>query len=145
MKNLKIFPNGAAFALLIFVILACNFSTANLGSLKTSKDKEATTEASSFNSGDTLYGKATVANNPGKVKVKFYLIAEDVKELNKGETLKGSDVSVDVEGDGVASYSVPVSDGFPAGTYVLHADMMNENGEKKDSKTANVIVTGDSE
>lgn len=139
MKNLKTF--SIAIALLVFVAIGCNMSTANLSSLKTSKDKEGTSETTTFKSGDTLYGKAQVSNNPDKVKVKFYLVAEDVKELSKGETLKGSDVSVEIPGDGVANYSVPVSEGFPAGKYMLHADMMNEAGEKKDSKTTTVTIT----
>lgn len=143
MKNLKMF--SVAIALLMFAALGCNFSTANLSGLKTYKDKEGTTEATTFKSGDTLYAKAPVANNPDNVKVEFYLVAEDVKELNKGETLKGSDVSVVVPGDGAATYSVPVSDGFPPGKYMLHADMLNEQGEKKDSKTTAVTVTGDEE
>jgi hypothetical protein len=116
-------------------------STANLGDLTTSTDKEGKNTTSGFKSGDTLYGSVPVKNNPGKVKVKFYLVAEDVKGLTKGETLKGSDVSVDINGDGTASYNVPVSPGFLAGTYKLNADMVNEAGEKKDGKTVNVTVT----
>lgn len=143
MKNIKSF--SIAVLLLAFVALACNFSTANLSGLKTYKDKEGTSEATAFKPGDMLYAKAPVANNPGKVKVKFYLVAEDVKDLSKGETLKGSDVSVEVPGDGAATYSVPVSEAFPAGKYMLHADMMNEQGEKKDSKTTTVTVSDESE
>ena len=123
------------------VMQGCSFSTANMSSLKTSTDKEGKTETSSFKSGDTLFGRAQISNNPGKVKVKFTLVAEDVKGLNKGETLKGSEVSVDIQGDGVANYNVPVSPGFLAGTYKLNADMLNDAGEKKDGKSANVTVT----
>lgn len=141
MKKTQIFFVTSVLAFAVLAAAACNFSTANLSSLKLSKDKEGKSEATSFKSGDTLYGKALVANNPGKVKVKLYLVANDVKGLNKGETLKGSEVSVDVDGDGAASYTVPVSEGFPAGTYTLNADMMNDSGEKKDSKTANVTIT----
>jgi hypothetical protein len=108
--------------------------------LKTSKDKDGKTEASSFQNGDTLHGKAIVANNPGKVKVKLYLVADDVKGLTKGETLKGSEVSVDLNGDGTAAYTVPVTEGFLPGSYKLNADMINDAGEKKDSKTANVTI-----
>lgn len=127
---------------LAFAALACNFSSANLSSLKTSKDKEGKQEASSFKGGDTLYAQAVVSNNPGKVKVKFYLVADDVKGLTKGETLKGSDVSVDLDGDVPAVYNVPVTAGFLPGTYTLNADMINEAGEKKDSKTAKITVAG---
>lgn len=132
----------AICALAIFSAgFACSFSTANLGDLKTSTDKEGKSGTSSFKSGDTLYGNVPVQNNPGKVKVKFSLVAEDVKELKKGDVLKGSDVSLDIEGDKMASYNVPVSAGFPGGKYKLNAEMINEQGEKKDSKTVDVTVT----
>jgi hypothetical protein len=140
MKNLKITLVVNLFMLFILMMQGCSFSTANMSSLETSKDKEGKQKSSTFKSGDTLYAKANIANNPGKVKVKYYLVADDVKGVNKGETLKGSDVSVDLDGDGVASYNVPVAPGFPGGTYTLNADMINENGEKKDSKTAKVTV-----
>lgn len=141
MRKFGLFTIAGFLALTIFMAQGCNFSTANLSSLKTSKDADGKTEASSFTTGETLYANAVVANNPGKVKVKFQLLAEDVKGINKGEMLKGSDVTVDIPGDGVAKYSVPVSPALPAGSYKLNADMMNEDGEKKDSKTANVTIT----
>ncbi len=140
MKNSQKFLSVSLFALLIFVLQACSFSTANMSSLKVSKDKAATAEASSFKTGDTLYGQAEVSNNPGTVKVKYALVAEDAKGLTKGETLKGSDVSVDIKGDGAAEYNLPITQGVPAGTYKLNADMINEQGEKKDSKSANVTI-----
>ena len=141
MKNLVIFMIIGILGFALLVAQGCSFSTANMSSLKTSKDEAGKTEASSFTTGDTLYANAQIANNPGKVKVKFSLVAEDVKGLNKGDVLKGSEVSVEIPGDGVAKYNVPVSLGFLAGTYKLNADMMNEAGEKKDSKSANVTVT----
>lgn len=132
----------AICALAIFSAgFACSISTANLGDLKTSTDKEGKTGTGSFKSGDTLYGNVAVQNNPGKVKVKFSLVAEDVKELKKGDVLKGSDVTIDIDGDKMASYNVPVSAGFPGGKYKLNAEMINEQGEKKDSKSVDVTVT----
>ena len=144
MKNLKSFAIVSVFAVLMVVVQACNFSTANMSSLTTSKDKEGKQTASSFSAGDTLYARAAISNNPGKVKVKFYLVADDVKGMTKGETLKGSNVSADVDGDGAGLYNVPVSAGFLPGTYTLNADMINDSGEKKDSKNAKVTVTGGS-
>lgn len=126
---------------LIFVAAACNMSTANLSGLTTSTDKEGKTASSSFKTGDTIYGRAPVANNPGKVKVKFTLTAEDVKGTAKGESLKGTDAEVELEKDGVATYTLPVVPALPGGKYKLTADMMNEAGEKKDSKSAEITVT----
>lgn len=132
---------GAGVLALIIIAAGCSFSTANLSGLTTSTDKEGKTPSSSFKTGDTIYGIAKVANNPGKVKVKFYMTAEDVKGMTKGDTLKGSEVSLDVDGDASATFNVNVVPAFPAGTYKLNADMLNDKGEKKDSKSANITVT----
>lgn len=126
---------------LIFVAAACNMSTANLSGLTTSTDSDGKTATSSFKTGDTINGRAPVANNPGKVKIKFAMTAEDVKGLTKGDVLKGSEVSVDIEKDGVATYTLPVVPAMPGGKYKLTADMLNEAGEKKDSKSADITVT----
>ena len=128
-----------AFAFI--VLQGCNVSTANLSSLKTSTDKDGKTESTSFKTGDTLNAKAQVSNNPGKVKVKFYWVAEDVKGQTKGETLKGSEVSTDIEGDKSADYSLTISPALTGGTYMLNADMLNEAGEKKGNKSVKVTVT----
>jgi hypothetical protein len=145
MKKIVIFLIAGLLLASVVIFQGCSFSTANLSSLRTSKDKEGKSESTKFEAGDTLYGSAAVSNNPGKVKVKLYLTVDDVHGLTKGDTLKGSDVSVDVDGDGAAAYSVPVSAGFPAGTYKLNADMLNDSGEKKDSKSVNVTIAAPSE
>ena len=132
---------GTAVAALFMLAAGCSFSTANLSSLKTSTDKEGKTASTSFKTGDTLYANAQVSNNPGTVKVKFTLVVEDVKGMTKGETLKGSEVSVDVKGDGVGQFNVNVVPAFPGGKYKLNADMINEAGEKKDGKSVDVTVT----
>jgi hypothetical protein len=140
MKKTGLFLGAGVIALFI-IAAGCSFSTANLSGLTTSTDKEGKTASTSFKTGDTIYGKAPVANNPGKVKVKFTLTAEDVKGMTKGDALKGSDVSVDIDGDGSATYNVNVVPAFPGGTYKLTADMLNDKGEKKDSKSVNITVT----
>lgn len=128
-------------SMLAFVALACNMSTANMPSLTTSTDADGKSASSSFKTGDTIHAQAPIANNPGTVKVKFALKADDAKGLTKGEMPKGTDVSVDIKGDGTAKYSLPVSAGLPAGKYTLEADMINEAGEKKDGKTTSITVT----
>jgi hypothetical protein len=134
MKKSLTFSIVSIFALFILFAMGCNVSTANLSSLKTSKDKDGKEETTSYKVGDTIYAKAAVSNNPGKVKVKISLADP------KGETLKGSEVNVDLDGDGAASYSLPTGEGMPAGSYKLTADMINEAGEKKDTKSATITI-----
>lgn len=126
---------------LLAVGLACNFSTANMSSFKVGKDKAVTQESASFKAGETLYGAAVISNAMSKTTVKFQLSADDVNGMTKGEMIKGSNVDVQVpEGGGTATYSVPLPGNIPGGKYVLSADMMNENGEKKDGKTVAITI-----
>jgi hypothetical protein len=137
MKKQSIFNSVAVTAIALFLLLACNASTANMSSLKTSTDKEGKSETTKFKIGDTMYGAATISNNPGKVKVKLYLADP------KGETISGTEVSVDLDGDGVAKYNLTLPEGIASGTYKLNADMLNDAGEKKDSKSADVTIEGE--
>lgn len=130
-----------ALLALVVVAMACNMSTANMSGLTTSTDDGGKSASSSFKTGDTIHAQAPIANNPGTVKVKFALKADDAKGLTKGEVVKGSEVSVDIKGDGFGKYSLPVTAGLPAGKYTLEADMINEAGEKKDGKTTSITVT----
>ena len=140
MKKSPVMSLVAVFALLAFIALGCNFSTANMSSLKLSKDAGGSQEASSFTAGDTIYANATISNNPGKVSVKFKLTAETAEGMTSGEVVKGSEVSVELNSDGVAKYQIPVPEGAPAGTYKLTADMHNDSGERKDGKTAMLTI-----
>ena len=50
---------------------ACNMGTANMAGFKLFKDKDGKTETTSYKGGETIYGRAVIANNGGKVKVKM--------------------------------------------------------------------------
>lgn len=132
MKNLKTF--SIALGLIVFVALGCNMSTANMSSLKVGKDAAASSESTSFKPGETIYAVAMISNNPGKVKVNFQMTD------STGKALPGSEVSLDIDGDRTANYSLPLPESFDAGSYKLTADMINDAGEKKDSKTVSVTV-----
>jgi hypothetical protein len=119
---------------------ACNMSTANLAEVKTGKDKDVTQPASSFKAGETIYATAAVANNPGKVTVKVYITVDDAPGMTKGSTVPNSEATMPVDGDGTVRYNFPTSAATKGGKFTVVADMMNENGEKKDSKSASFTV-----
>jgi hypothetical protein len=140
MKNTRLLLGAGLFALVI-LIQACNVSTANMSSFKTYSDKEGKVETTSFKAGETVYAKATIANNPGQVKVKFSMIPEaDFDDIKKGESIKELETSYDLKGDGVATYTFTPTADFPGGTFKVNADMLNEANEKKDSKSANITI-----
>ena len=129
--------------LLLVSAAACSFSvsTANLSSLKLSKDKSASQETSSFNAGDTIYAVAVVSNAPGKVKVKGRLAFEDVPGEQSGP-VPGLETTLDLAGSGTATFNfTPAADGWPKGKYKVEVMMLDENGEQKDQKSASFTVS----
>jgi hypothetical protein len=119
---------------------ACNFSftTASISSLKTASDKAGTQETTAFKGGESLHAKAVVSN-AGKVSVKFYLLADEVPGAKKGDVVPGSEVKVDLPSSGTADFDVT----FPptwSGKYSVVADLLNESGEKTESKSVNFTL-----
>jgi hypothetical protein len=130
-----------ATGLLLFVVLACNVSTANLSSLKIGKDKTASSESSTFGPNDTVYAVGTVSNAPGKVKVKGLLAFEDV-EGQKAGPVPGLEKTLDLEGSGTATYTfTPPPDGWPKGKYKIEVILMDESGTQKDQKSGTFSVS----
>lgn len=126
---------------LLVAVLACNFSTTNLSSLKLGKDKTVSAEASKFGPSDTVYAVATVANAPGKVKVKGVLNFEDVPGKTKGP-IEGWEKTLELDGSGTATYTLsPPTDGWPKGTYKLDVTLTNESGRQKDQKSATFSIS----
>ena len=119
---------------------ACSPSTANLSDVRTGKDKDVAEATTTFKAGDTVYANASVANNPGKVKVNMYLTVDDAPGMTKGAMIPNSDVSMEVDGDGTVRYNFPTSATTKGGRFTIVADMLNENGEKKDSKSTSFTV-----
>lgn len=137
MKNLL--GLGIVAVVLFTAAFACNYSTANLSSLKTMKEKDGA-ETASYKAGDTIYANATVSNNGGKVSVKMYMTVEDAPGMKKGDVIPNSEVKLDIDGDGVAKYNYPTYATTKGGKFNVVAEMYNDAGEKKDSKTAAITV-----
>lgn len=125
-----------ALCLVLSVVIGCSFTTANISSFKLAKDKAGNQAASDFKAGDTIYGLAQISNNGGKVKVKFRLLGE------AGDAVKDSEVTVDMEGDGVATYTLTTPQTMKGGNYKVVAEMLTDGNEKKDEKTATFKMTG---
>jgi hypothetical protein len=130
--------------LLLMFVAGCKVSctTANVSSLKLSKDKEGNIQTKEFAPGDTVYATATVSNNASKVTLKFRLVTEKVEGKPDNTLVAGSEVSVDVPASGDASYHVTIPpSGFPAGRYRVEVAMLY-NDEQKDKKSDTFTVKG---
>jgi hypothetical protein len=123
--------------------LACKFSasTANISGLKIGKEKDVSSETSTFAPNDTVYGVATIGNSMSKVKVKGRLVVEDVSGLKTGP-MPGVEDTVELPSSGTATFTfTPPASGWPAGKYKVEVLMMDENGDQKDQKSASFSVS----
>lgn len=118
------------------VSIACNMSTANMSSFTSSKDSDGKQETTTFKAGETLYANAVISNAPGKTTTKIYV------QDDKGKTVTGTEVKVELASSGIAKYSLPLPAGVSSGKYKLIAEMMDESGEKKDSKSIDISIEG---
>lgn len=129
--------------LVLSLVIACNWSTANIKSLKISKDEAGKEEKSNFGPGETAYAVAEIANNPGKQSVKFRLLYDDVKGKKSGDLVEGLEKTLEVDGSRPALFWITLpSSGFANGRYKIDVAMLNENGEQKDQESATFDVSG---
>jgi hypothetical protein len=127
--------------IVLAVLVACSYSTANISGLKLGKDKAVASETSSFAPNDTIYAVGTVANAPGAVKVKGLLAFEDVEGQQAGP-IPGLEKTLDLPGSGTATYSfTPPASGWPKGKYKIEVTLMDDSGVQKDQKTATFTVS----
>lgn len=114
----------------------CSIGESKMTSLKVAKDKDGKQESTTFKAGDTLYAIAEIGGS-GKTTTKFRV------DDDKGETIT-TDVKVDLPRNGTATYTLPLPANVVGGKYVLHAEMLDEKGEKKDAKSVNITIEGSS-
>ncbi|MBK9216275.1 MAG: hypothetical protein IPM59_11880 [Chloracidobacterium sp.] len=129
---------GLVIVVLVLMTAAweCSIGEAKLTSLKTSKDKDGKTESTTFKAGETLYAIAEIGGS-SKTTTKFRV------DDDKGETIT-TDVKVDLPRNGTATYTLPLPASVPGGKYTLHAEMLDEKGEKKDAKSVAITIEGGS-
>ena len=128
--------------LILTTACGCEFTSANISSLKLSRDKEGTVETNTFAPGDTIYAKATVSNVPSKVTLKFRLVAEKVEGEAENLPVPGTEYSREFPTDGWATYNVTApTRGWPAGKYRLEVRMFVESGAQKDQRDAIFTVS----
>ena len=137
MKNLL--GLGIVAVVLFTAAFACNYSTANLSSLKTSATKDGP-ETTTYKAGETIYANAAVSNNGGKVSVKMFITVEEAPGMKKGDVIPNSETSINLDGEGTAKYNYPTYATTKGGKFNVVAEMYNDSGEKKDSKTVAITV-----
>ena len=128
--------------LLVLVLLACGceLTTANISSVKLTKDKAGSVEASTFAPHDIIYTKATVSNVPSPVKLTFRVVAEKV-EGHPDNTPVPVENTQELPDDGWVLFTLePPPNGWPVGKYRAEIRMLTESGTQKHQKDATFTV-----
>lgn len=131
--------------ILVTVFTACslNLTTAHIRSLKISKDEDGKNEASTFGPGEKVYVVADIANNVGKVTVKFRVLYDDVEGKDTGKAVGGAEKTLDVQGSRPAIFWITLpGNNFSNGRYKAEVTMFAENGQQKGQQTATFNVGG---
>lgn len=143
--SMKRWIPACAIGLMLATMMGCkfSFSTANLSSLKISKDKSGSTTASSFGPSETVYAVAEVSNAPGKLKLKARLLFDSVAGQTSGALVPGAETTIDLPGSGTGAFTfTPPAAGWANGSYKLEVNMLNDDNEQKDQKTGTFSVSG---
>ena len=145
MKRLQLFVSAGLILTSILLAAGCSFSvtTAHITGLAITKDKAGTQAASTFAPTEPVYAKVTVANVPGKVTLKWRLVADKVVGVAEHTPLPEADMSFELAGDGNSTYTLtPPAAGWPTGTYSIHVSMLDESGAEKDKRSGTLAVAG---
>ena len=127
-------------ALLIFVSAGweCSMTTANLGDLKFTKDKEGKNTATTFNSGEPIFAMVDATGIPsGKHKLTFKITYDNVAGKTKGD--KVGEPSADVTSSGTYFQSFTA---VMPGDYKVEATLTDESGKSIATKSGTIKVTG---
>ncbi|MGZ5436920.1 MAG: hypothetical protein ACXW3F_12755 [Pyrinomonadaceae bacterium] len=134
-----------ALGIIVGVFAGCSFNltTANIRSVKISKDEDGKQEATTFGPGEKVYVVAEIANNVGKVKVRFRVLYDDVEGKETGAPVSGAEKTLDVEGSRPAIFWLTLpKESFANGRYKAEVTMLAENGDQKGQTTAAFSVEG---
>ncbi|HEY0407190.1 MAG TPA: hypothetical protein VGC89_15770 [Pyrinomonadaceae bacterium] len=144
--NAKRWNLVCALLIVLATTLACKFSftTANISSLKISKDKDGGSTASSFSPEDKVYALATVSNAPDKMKLKGRLLIDNIEGQKQGDPVPGAETTLDLPGSATGTFTfTPTGGGWPKGSYKVEVSLINEEGEQKDQKMETFSVSGE--
>ena len=122
-----------AVSVLVFIAIACSFSTANISSFSFGKNDTAEPASTTFNQGEKVFAVANIANAMGKHKVKFKVESAS----GGGQPLTKE---IDMPGSGRAFLEVT---NLTGGEYKAEAVLVDEAGKELDKKTGTFTVKGD--
>ena len=128
-------------AVMIFAATACGTKVAPnaaISNLAFGKNVTAEPALTTFDIADGIYAIAWISKAAPKHSLYFRVIAEKVAERQKGDEVMTK--NVDLEGTVTAKLHFSVA--YP-GEYKIEATLSDDAGQKIDSKSGTIIVTGE--
>lgn len=127
-----------ATCVLVFIALACSFTTANISSFNFGKNEKAEPPTTTFDINDKIYAVTVVSNTSAKHKMKFKVTYENVQGKNKGEEFASKDIDFESARPVYLYFNVPAP-----GDYRVDATLVAEDGKELDKKTGTFTVKGE--
>ncbi len=140
-KNKNLFSFLIALTALMIVVIGCDMGPSRIDSLKTSKDKDGKESSTTFKNDEPITAIAKLTSFSGKAKVKGYMTAEeDMDGLKKGQTIEGTEKTIEINDDEVAQFTFSLGENFPAGKYKITAELLAEEGKVQNSQSVEITI-----
>lgn len=130
-----------AICITLAIVLACNFSTANLSEIKFDTDKSGKNAKTKFDPEDEIVAITAVNNAGEKNKVKFRLLFDDVDGAESGNLAYEYEKEIEINGSGKVYFSFRVPGGMAPGVYKGEAVLLGESNKEFDRKTATFTIS----
>lgn len=139
MRNGKL--NGVlSFSLVLALVVACNFTTANISSVVLSPNRDGSAPTTTFSPNATVYAIATVSNSMSPVTVRARLYTENVEGEAANTMVPNSEIVVNLESSGTAIFNYSRAGGMLPGTYRIDIAML-VGSEQKDQESVTFTVS----
>ncbi len=133
----KHFGSVLAIGVLVFIAMACSFTTANISSFNFGKNETATPPTTTFDVGEKIYAVSMVSNTSGKHKMKFKVFYENVQGKGKSEEAMNKEIDFESSRPVFLYFTAPLP-----GEYKVEAALFDESGKEIDKKSGTVTVKG---
>lgn len=123
---------------MVLLMTACSFSTANIGEALLAKDDEGKEVTTTFNPDDTFYLLVTLRNAPDDTHVKAAWIAANVPDVEPNTQLQDYEL---VSGSGKLTFNLSNDNLWPAGAYKVDIYLNDKLDRSLDFSVVNTSGT----
>lgn len=124
--------------LVVLLMTACSFSTANISEALLAKDEAGTQVTTTFDPEDTFYLLVTLRNAPDDTRVKATWVATNVADVEPDTALQDYELVTD---SGTLTFNLSNDNLWPAGAYKVDIYLNDELDRSLDFSVVNTLGT----